>query len=123
MKDMLVNERDIIEELMQYPKTYVAWGILRLHISIDNRIVKYTSKGEERYRIVDLAEEMGISRQAALMHINKLKELNAIVEAVIDNKKYFVANPYCCQKNSTVPKKIIDLFETDKPNFEKNVNQ
>lgn len=117
IKVMIVDERSLIENLMQYPKTYVAWGILRLHISSDNRIMKRTDKGNDRYKVVDLAKEMKISKQAAFLHIKKLKELNAISECTFDKKKYLVANPYCCQKGITIPMKILNLFETTKATF------
>ena len=47
---------------------------------------------EEKLKVIDLAEKIGISQPAITQHINILKELNLIESSREQNRKYYYVN-------------------------------
>lgn len=103
------KEQQIIYMLQQYPATYVALGIIKSYLMPNFNILV---KNNKKYKVQDLARDMGITRQGAGLHIKKLKELNVIAEVDLGRTgKYWAINPYCYLAGDYVPNEIVRLFE------------
>ena len=70
-------------------------------------------KDGKKYKCVDLAQDMNITRQMAAKHIAKLKQENILSEIETNKGKLMVLNPYYYFKGDEVPKLVLDAF--DKP--------
>ena len=103
------HEKEVLKMLLLYPATYLSLGILKGYMTNKNIVVK---KGE-RFRGVDLASEMDITRQSASLHIQRLKELKIVKEVEHLGKKYYCLNPYYYTRgeNNSVPENVEKAFE------------
>ncbi|MFX1374899.1 MAG: ArsR/SmtB family transcription factor [Promethearchaeota archaeon] len=59
---------------------------------------------EDKLKVIDLAEKIGISQPAITQHINVLKQLNLIQSDKVQNRKYYYIN----KKKYKYYKRILD---------------
>lgn len=104
------NEEEILKLLKNNISTYFALGVLKLKMNKDNILFKNGKK----YKAVDLARDMNITRQWASSHISKLKELNVIAEIETNKGKLIVMNPNYYHRGEDVEQRVYDLFENKK---------
>lgn len=103
------NEKEILEMFIDSPATYLALNILKWNLQINSNILM---KNGKKYKVVDLAKDMGITRQSAGVHFKKLKDANLIQEFQYGNKgAYWAMNPNYYLSGEGVPLKIYKLFE------------
>lgn len=102
------KERELIDALREYPSTYMALNIMKQYLVKDYNVLL---KENKKYKIVDLARDMGITRQGAAAHINKLKELDVVAEIDTNKGKLFCINPYYYYRGKHVSKAVVDLFD------------
>lgn len=68
-------------------------------------------KGNKKYKGTDLAKDLGITRQCASLHLQKLKKVNAIAEIKTANGIFWAINPRYYISGDKIPKAIYKLFE------------
>ena len=103
----MVDEKDIAKMLMGNPTTYVVLGIIKSYL-VPNQ--NYLMKDGKKYKPIDLAREIGISAQAASRHFKILEKANLISEYEIKIGKVWTMNPYYYMAGTTVPKRVVDLY-------------
>lgn len=108
---VMKNEKKLIELLKGSASTYAAVNIMK-HYLVSNYNVLL--KDGRKYKATDLAEDMGISRQMATIHINKLKSLNVLGMIETDKGKLYCLNPQYYFKGTEVPKSVLDLFDKNR---------
>ena len=110
IKVMETEKKEVALRFTESPATYLALHILRGNLQMNtNLVVKENGK---KYRIVDLANEMNITRQSAGVHFKKLQEANLIAEIEVRGKgKYWVINPNYYLVGEGVPLEVWKLFE------------
>lgn len=101
------NEKKLIELLKGNSSTYMAVNIMK-HYLVSNYNVLI--KEGRKYKATDLAEDMGITRQMATIHINKLKSLNVLGMIDTDKGKLYCLNPHYYFKGTEVPQSVLDIF-------------
>ena len=104
------KEKEIVDKLIKFPSTYIALSIMRRYIVPNYNVLM---KDGKKYKCVDLAQDMNITRQMAAKHIAKLKQENILSEIETNKGKLMVLNPYYYFKGDEVPKLVLDAF--DKP--------
>lgn len=103
------NEDKVIDILRNNPAIYVAFSSMKRYLEVNENIL---IKNGKKYKTIDLAEELGVSRQTASMYIKKLKQLNLLAELDNGRKgKFLVINPYIYLSGDSVPLKILKLFD------------
>lgn len=107
------RENEIIEKLKGDHAAYFAITIMRKYLTRGQNVLL---KDGKKYKAVDLAKEMGITRQWAARHIRKLKELNVIDEIDTNKGKLLVMNPNYYNRGEDVEQRVYDLFENKKNN-------
>lgn len=108
---VMIEEKEVVDKLKDFPATYLALNIMKRYIVYNYNVLM---KNNKKYKIVDLAEDMGISRQMASRHIQRLKELNIIQEVETANKgKLFAINPNYYFAGTQLPQPIVDAFIVD----------
>lgn len=105
------NEKKLIELLKGNSSTYMAVNIMK-HYLVSNYNVLI--KDGRKYKATDLAEDMGITRQMATIHINKLKSLNVLGMIDTDKGKLYCLNPHYYFKGTEVPQSVLDIFDKAK---------
>lgn len=105
------SEKKLIELLKGSSSTYAAVNIMK-HYLVSNYNVLI--KDGRKYKATDLAEDMGITRQMATIHINKLKALNVLGMIETDKGKLYCLNPQYYFKGTEVPQSVLDIFDNTK---------
>lgn len=102
-------EIKILRELTKFPQCYVALSYLKYYTVYNVNVVV---KNNKRYKCIDLAKDMGVSRQQASNYIRRLKELNVLSEIKTkDMGMLYVINPNFYQRGEFVPNNVIALFD------------
>jgi predicted ArsR family transcriptional regulator len=68
-------------------------------------------KDNKKYKAVDLAKDMEISRQSAGVHIAKLKALNLLGEIETNKGRLFCLNPYYYLRGEKASEQVVKLFD------------
>lgn len=105
------REQEVVEKLKDDHSAYYAITIMRKYLTKGQNVLL---KNGKKYKAVDLAKEMGITRQWAGRHIRKLKELNVIAEIETNKGKLIVMNPNYYHRGEDVEQRVYDLFENKK---------
>lgn len=108
---VMKSEKKLIELLKGSSSTYAAVNIMK-HYLVSNYNVLI--KDGRKYKATDLAEDMGITRQMATIHINKLKALNVLGMIETDKGKLYCLNPQYYFKGTEVPQSVLDIFDNTK---------
>lgn len=111
IKTMVVEESKIIEKLKDFPSVYMALNVMKKYLVKNYNVLL---KNDKKYKIVDLAEEMGVSRQMASIYIKKLKELNLVAEIETNKGKVYAINPSIYFNGNEIPQRVYDIFENPK---------
>lgn len=111
IKTMIVEENEVIEKLKNLPSVYMALNIMKKYLVKNYNVLL---KNDKKYKIVDLAEEMGVSRQMASIYIKKLKELNLIAEIETNKGKVYAINPNVYFNGNEIPQRVYDIFVNPK---------
>lgn len=90
------------------PMTLLALIVMAKYLVPNQNVLK---KDGKKYKIVDLAKELGVSAQACGVHFKILKQANLIAEYKSKNGNVWAINPNFCMAGQTVPKNILKLFE------------
>lgn len=115
LKLITANLSKLLKETRKSQSTFFAFSVMIPYIRKNSN---YLVKSDDTYfTIKDLADEMGVSRQMAYLHIKKLKSLNVIAEKQTKQGKVLVVNPYYACASKTIRRDIVDLFETTKATF------
>ena len=72
----------------------------------------YLKKNNQKLKIIDMAKELNISKQACSKHFKILEKVNLIAEIEIKDGKIWTMNPYYYMAGITVPKRVVDLFKS-----------
>lgn len=110
------KEQQVIEMLKKYPSTYLAINIMKKYLVKEYNVLL---KDNKKYKAVDLAKDMEISRQSAGVHIAKLKELNLLGEIETNKGRLFCLNPYYYLRGEKASEQVVKLFDD---NAKKNKN-
>ena len=102
------REQFILEQLKDDPSVYLAINLMRKYLVPRQNVLL---KNGKKFKTVDLANEMGISRQWATRHIRKLKELNVLAEIQTNKGRLLVMNPNYYHRGEDVEKRVYDLFD------------
>lgn len=102
------KEIELVKSLQNCPATFFALCILKLHLQKGTNLVM---KGNKKYKGTDLAKDLGITRQCASLHLQKLKKVNAIAEIKTANGIFWAINPRYYISGDKIPKEIYKLFE------------
>ena len=105
------KEQEILEKLKDDPSAYLAIAIMKKYLVPRQNVLL---KDGKKYKTIDLADEMGITRQWASRHIKKLKKLNVLSEVETNKGILLVMNPDFYHRGEDVDKRVYDLF--NKPN-------
>lgn len=106
---MIENEEELFEMLKDYPKVQIAFYRIIKYLKANENIVM---KDGRKFKTIDLATEMGVSRQSASFYIRKMKELNLVAELDRGRAgKFLVVNPRYFLNGETLPKATLKLFE------------
>lgn len=109
------REKEVVDMFIKSPTTYLALNVMKRYIVANSNVLL---KGGKKYKCIDLAEDLGITRQMASIHINKLKECNLIAEIETNKGKLLAINPYYYFRGDEVPDNIAELF-SQSPDIEK----
>lgn len=109
-KCMLDKLEVLVKELKNNSSAFLALNVLVLHICPYDNLIKY-DKEKIKYRLKDLASDMGISRQQASTHIKKLKELNIVAEVETADGIFYAINPEYYCRNNEIPERVLKAFE------------
>lgn len=110
IKIMEAEKKEVALKFTGKPATYLAFHIMSMNVQMNTNLV--VREDGKKYRIVDLAKEMGITRQSASVHIKKLQEANLIAEMEVKGKgNYWVVNPNYCLASSEIPENVYRIFE------------
>ena len=102
------KEKEVIEMLKKYPSTYLAVNIMKRYLVKDYNVLL---KDNKKYKAVDLAKDMDISRQSAGVHIAKLKELNLLGEVETNKGRLFCLNPRYYLRGECASQAVVDVFD------------
>lgn len=102
------KEKEVLKKLVKYPSTYFALNIMKAYLSFNNNLVV---KDGKKYRCIDLAEEMEITRQMASIHLKRLQEMNFIAEVPTNRGRYWAINPDYYRRGDEIPKVVYDAFD------------
>lgn len=105
------EEREVVDMLIKYPSTYMALAVMKRYLVTNYNVLL---KNGKKYKCSDLAKDLGVSRQSASTHINKLKELNILGEVETTKGKLYCINPYYYIVGEEVPQNILNVFEKQK---------
>lgn len=111
VKVMYIDEEKVMEICKEHTSTYFALNIMKRYIKFNSGVLV---KGKGKYKIIDLAEDMGISRQMARLHFNFLKDNNIIAEVPTTKGMYWAINPNYYFKGEEVPEALVKIFEKPK---------
>ena len=70
-------------------------------------------KNGKKFKIQDLAEELGVVRQTASTYIKRLKDMNIVAEINTSMGKLYALNPNIYCRGEEVPEMVLKAF--DKP--------
>lgn len=73
----------------------------------------YLKKNNQKLKIIDMAKELNISKQACSKHFKILEKANLIAKIEIKDGKIWTMNPYYYMAGITVPKRVVDLFQNN----------
>lgn len=105
---VMEKEKEVINKLVKYPSTYFALSILKCYIQFNTNLIM---KDWKKYRCIDLANEMGITRQMASIHLKRLQEFNLIAEVPTNRGMFWAINPKYYRKGDELPKIVYDTFQ------------
>lgn len=111
-KKFTKTTHDLSENVVRFfksnPMTFLAFtAMIRFLVPNQNVLMKDGRK----YKIVDLAKELGVSAQACGVHFKILEQANLIAKYETKSGKVWAVNPNYCMAGQTVPKNIVRLFE------------
>lgn len=104
-------EEEVLEICKEHTASYYALNIMKRYIKFNSGILV---KKKKKYKIVDLADDMGITRQMASLHFNFLKENNLIAEVPTTKGMYWAINPNYYFRGEEVPEALVKIFENNK---------
>lgn len=102
------NEKEVVDMLIKFPATYLALGVMKRYIVSNYNVLL---KDGKKYKGVDLARDLGVSRQSASSHIAKLKELNILAEVKTNKGVLYCINPKYYLMGDSVPENVEKAFE------------
>ena len=101
------EEKEVVDMLIAYPSTYLALAVMKRYLVSNCNVLL---KNGKKYKCVDLAEDLGITRQSASTHINRLKELNILGEVETVKGVLYCINPNYYIVGEKVPQNVLDVF-------------
>ena len=101
------SEEVVVDMLNDNMKAYRLLIKMRKYIEPKTN---YLKKNGKKLKIVDMAKELNISKQACSTHFKILEKANLIAEIEIKEGKIWTANPYYYMAGATVPKRVVDLY-------------
>lgn len=109
---VMIEEKEVVDKLKKSPATYMALNIMKRYITPNyNVLLKPDGK---KYKCVDLAKDMDISRQMAARHLKELQKLNLIQEVETANKgTLWAINPNYYFMGNEIPQKVVNAFIID----------
>lgn len=106
---VMKDEKNVVNALMNYPATYLALNVMKRHLEYNTNLL--VKEDGSKYKGVDLAEEMGITRQSAMLHFKRLKEHNLIAEVEMKRGKYWAINPCYYLYGDSVIERVLKAFD------------
>ena len=103
------RNEEVIEKLGKNYGAYVALHHLVKYLVPNYNVVM---KNGKKYKLIDLANAMGISRQMAGKYIGQLKEINVLSEIETNKGICYAINPSYYLRGETANERVIKLFET-----------
>lgn len=104
---VMMSEKEVRQKLKNNPAAYLALCTLKDYADFDNNLLY---KNKQKYKQIDLARELGVSRQTASNHFKLLMELNLIAEIPTDRGMYYAINPDYYRHGSDIPQLVYDTF-------------
>lgn len=105
---VMESEKSIVDRFVDCPAVYMALSIMRRYIVPNYNVLM---KNGKKYKYVDLAEDMRITRQMASKYVARLKQENIVAEVQTNKGKLLAINPMYYCKGDEVPQAIIDVFK------------
>lgn len=102
------NQEELVEKLKEFPSVFVALFLMTKYIKYNYNVLL---KDGKKYKCIDLANDLGVSRQTASTYISKLKELNILAEIESSRGKLLAVNPRYFVNGTKVPKEVVNLFK------------
>ena len=102
------RNEEIIEKLGKNYGAYVALHHLVKYLVPNYNVVM---KNGKKYKLIDLANAMGISRQMAGKYIAQLKEIHVLSEIETNKGICYAINPNYYLRGETANERVIKLFE------------
>lgn len=81
---VMYKEKKVKKKLLPYPATYMALSVMRDYISPKTNLIM---KNGMKYRCIHLAEDMGITRQSASVHLKRMQELMTTLDEIDNDAK------------------------------------
>ena len=103
---VMSKEIDVINCLKNSPMTYLLINHLKHYAEYNSNLIK---KNGKKYKLCEIAQDIGLTRQMVRIHINRLKKLNLLAELELKGK-FLVINPYFYFNGTEIPKNILNLF-------------
>lgn len=118
---LMNNSKDVIDKLSNSHTAFYALIILCKYLLADYNLLV---KDGRKFKIMDLADEMGIVRQRASDYMKRLKNENLVCEIETSTGKYWAVNPYYFCNGSGCDERVIKAFEKQAEELaEKNKKQ
>lgn len=105
---MMDRSEDLLFKLREHYGTYYAACVLSGHLEYNSNLIVRRNGG--KYTIGDLANDMGISRQQASKHFERLIEVEAVKVVPIRRKRMYAMNPFYFFNGDKCPKYIKKVF-------------
>lgn len=106
---VMKDEQKVVKKLIDYPATYLALNLMKGHLEYNTNLL--VKNDGSKYKGVDLAEEMNITRQSAMLHFKRLKQHNLIAEVEMKRGKYWAINPCYYLYGDSVLEKVLKAFD------------
>lgn len=108
---VMFKEEEVVKKFIKSPSTYLALNIMKKYLVTNYNVL---TKNGKKYKCVDLAKDMGITRQSASIHIKRLEKENLIAEVSTNKGILFAINPEYYLVGDEVPQIILDAFNKNK---------
>ena len=102
------NLDDVLNRLKDSHTAFYALIILCKYLLTDYNLLV---KDGRKFKIMDLADEMGIVRQRASDYMKRLKNENLVCEIETSMGKYWAVNPYYFCNGSGCDERVVKAFE------------
>ena len=109
VKTMDIESR-FLESCKDDPQLYYAANIMKKYLKPNYNLLV---KNGKKFKIQDLAEELGVVRQTASTYIKRLKDMNIVAEINTSMGKLYALNPNIYCRGEEVPEMVLKAF--DKP--------